>query len=70
MDSFEILKGIKFNVNTMQADLLFMKRIFNNDRIAKMNMQDEKIKLIEYEISTIKMRIENLASRDSLHKLD
>jgi len=54
----------------MQADLLFMKRIFNNDRIAKMNMQEEKITSIELEIATIKMRIENLASRDSLHKLD
>jgi hypothetical protein len=32
----------------MGADLDFMKRIFNNDKIAVMNAQEERIKMAEY----------------------
>ena len=41
--SFEILRSLKFEVNTMNADMEFMKKLFNNDRIAKMNAQEERI---------------------------
>jgi hypothetical protein len=34
---YEIVQELKFNVNTMAADLHFMKSVFNNDKIKQMN---------------------------------
>ena len=63
-NSFEIFKQMRFTVNTMGADVDFYKRIFNNDRIAKMNKQDKEIEYVENECRNLKEKIENTCTRE------
>ena len=65
-NSFEIFKAMRFTVTTMGADVEFYKRIFNNERIAKMNKQDKEIEYIENECRNLKEKIENTCTREQL----
>jgi hypothetical protein len=62
-DSYEILKNLKFTVNTLNADMDFTKKFFNNETIQKMNKFEERLKFVEYEVETIKMNVENSATK-------
>ena len=54
----------------MSADLHFMKSVFNNDKIKQMNTQGDQLKLLEYDFETIKMNIENCATRDKVQQIE
>ena len=49
-------------MNTTKSEIDYMKRIFDGKRIQKMNDQEEKVKYLEYEAESLKVKIENCAT--------
>ena len=66
----ETFRKMTFTVSTMNNKLNFMKTVFNDDRIKRMNKQEEKLKLFEYEIENFKMNIENCATLDACFQIE
>jgi hypothetical protein len=56
-------------VNTTKSEIDYMKRIFDSKRIQKMNDQEEKVKYLEYEAESLKVKIENCATQDNMEKV-
>ena len=61
---------MRFTVDTLKSEMEFMKTLFNNDRIAQMNGQEERIKYQEYEMENAKINMEGYASKDDLYDLE
>tara|TARA_B110000285_G_C14518908_1_gene335710 strand:+ start:128 stop:370 length:243 start_codon:yes stop_codon:yes gene_type:complete len=61
---------MRFTVDTLKSEMEFMKTLFNNERIAQMNGQEERIKFNEYEIENAKIKMDGYASKDDLFDLE
>lgn len=65
----EDLQGMRFQLNTLSADLNMIKKIYTASRIDKIDTEIKKIKQLDFDVETMKLKMENKVSKNEHNEL-
>lgn len=60
---------MKFMINRALAEVETVNKVFGNNRIEQIEAEVKKIKMIEFELDTMKIKINNKAPKDEVEKV-
>ena len=63
------LKDMKFMINRALAEVETVNKVFANNRIEQIEAEVKKIKMMEFELDTMKIKTNNKAAKDDVEKV-